>query len=136
MSSRAILAFVPSRCETNETGAPLIAHFVPVRLAARDIFSRCEAALILTPVSGPQAAPAELLQSLFDLTPAESRLARGLAEGEPIDAIAKRARISRNTARSHLQRVLSKTGCRRQAELVSLLGGLSPLGRPDSASRQ
>ena len=112
----------------DETGAALIAHFVPVRLSARDMFARCDGALILTPVSGGAAAPVELLQSLFDLTPAESRLARSVAEGEPIDAIARRAQISRNTARSHLQRVLSKTGCRRQAELVSLLGGLKPIG--------
>ena len=110
-------------------GAAMIAHFVPVRLSARDIFSRCDAAPILTPVAGAAAAPVELLQSLFDLTPAESRLARSIAEGEPIEAIAKCSRISRNTARSHLQRVLAKTGCRRQAELASLLGGLSPLGR-------
>jgi DNA-binding CsgD family transcriptional regulator len=112
-----------------ETGAALIAHFVPVRLSARDIFARCDAALILTPVGGAYAPPLELLQSLFDLTPAESRLARGVAEGETLDAIASRSRISRNTARVHLRRVLAKTGCHRQAELASLLGGLSPIGR-------
>lgn len=111
-----------------ETEATMVANVVPVRLSARDIFARTDAALILTPVGSGIAAPAELLQSLFDLTPAESRLARSVAEGEPIDAIARRARISRNTARSHLQRVLSKTGCRRQAELVSLLAGLKPIG--------
>ena len=116
------------------TGDVMIAHFVPVRLSAREIFSRSDAALILTPVAGACAAPVELLQSLFDLTPAESRLARSMAEGESLDAIAVRTRISRNTARVHLQRVLAKTGCRRQAELVSLLSGLSPIGR--SASHQ
>jgi DNA-binding CsgD family transcriptional regulator len=111
-----------------ETGMTMIAHFLPVRLSARDIFSRCDAALILTPVAGARAASVELLQSLFDLTPAESRLARSLAEGVPLETIAARSHISRNTARVHLQRVLSKTGCRRQAELASLLGGVRPLG--------
>ena len=120
----------------NETDATMIAHFVPVRLSARDLFSRCDAALILTPVAGADAAPVELLQSLFDLTPAESRLARSMAEGEPLEAIAERSHISRNTARVHLQRILSKTGCRRQAELVSLLGGLGPIGRSGTTIAQ
>jgi DNA-binding CsgD family transcriptional regulator len=52
-----------------------------------------------------------------------------VAEGEPLETIAARSGISRNTARVHLQRVLSKTGCRRQAELASLLGGVRPIGR-------
>jgi DNA-binding CsgD family transcriptional regulator len=112
-----------------ETGVTMIAHFLPVRLCAREIFSRCDVALILTPVAGAPAASVELLQSLFDLTPAESRLARSVAEGEPLETIAARSGISRNTARVHLQRVLSKTGCRRQAELASLLGGVRPIGR-------
>jgi DNA-binding CsgD family transcriptional regulator len=120
----------------DETGSTLIAHFVPVRLSARDVFSRCDAALILTPVAGAHAASVELLQSLFDLTPAESRLARGMAEGESLEAIAGRAGISRNTARVHLRRVLSKTGCRRQAELASLLGGLRPIGRSSAPTPQ
>jgi PAS domain-containing protein len=70
------------------TEAMMVAHVVPIRLSARDIFVRCAAALVLTPVTLPQAPPVELVQSLFDLTPAEARVARSLAAGEPIEKIA------------------------------------------------
>ena len=68
-----------------DTGAEamMVAHVIPIRLSARDIFVRCAAALVLTPVTFPQAPPVELVQSLFDLTPAEARVARGLASGKP-----------------------------------------------------
>jgi hypothetical protein len=53
-----------------DTGAEamMVAHVIPIRLSARDIFVRCAAALVLTPVTMPQAPPVELVQSLFDLT--------------------------------------------------------------------
>jgi PAS domain-containing protein len=53
-----------------DTGADamMVAHVVPIRLSARDIFVRCAAVLVLTPVTLPQAPPVELVQSLFDLT--------------------------------------------------------------------
>ena len=52
--------------------AMMVAHVVPIRLSARDIFVRCAAALVSTPVTLPQAPPVELVQSLFDLTLAEA----------------------------------------------------------------
>ncbi|MGH6863839.1 MAG: helix-turn-helix transcriptional regulator, partial [Methylocella sp.] len=67
------------------TQAVMVAHVIPIRLSARDIFVRCAAALVLTPVTLPQAPPVELVQSLFDLTPAEARVARGLASGKTVE---------------------------------------------------
>ena len=52
---------------------------------ARDIFVRCTGVLVMTPVTLPQAPPVELVQSLFDLTPAEARVARNLAAGETVE---------------------------------------------------
>jgi DNA-binding CsgD family transcriptional regulator len=105
--------------------AMMVAHVVPIRLSARDIFVRCAAALVLTPVTLPQAPPVELVQSLFDLTPAEARVARGLASGETLEAIASARGVSRNTIRTHLQSILEKTGCNRQADIVALLTAIS-----------
>jgi hypothetical protein len=51
----------------------MVAHTIPIRLSARDIFLRCAAVLALTPVARPQAPPVELVQALFDLTPAEAQ---------------------------------------------------------------
>jgi hypothetical protein len=77
--------------------AMMVAHVIPIRLSARDIFVRCAAAVVLTPVTAPQAPPVELVQSLFDLIPAEARVARRLAAGETVEAIASTRGVSQNT---------------------------------------
>jgi DNA-binding CsgD family transcriptional regulator len=106
--------------------AMMVAHVVPIRLSARDIFVRCAAGLVLTPVTLPQAPPVELVQSLFDLTPAEAHVARSLAAGETVEAIASAREVSQNTIRMQVRGVLEKTGCRRQADVVALLTAISP----------
>jgi DNA-binding CsgD family transcriptional regulator len=64
------------------------------------------------------------LQGLFDLTPAEARVARGVGLAQPLDALASAQGVTYETVRSHLKQVLAKPGLSRQAELVSLLAGL------------
>ncbi len=108
-----------------DTQAMMVAHVVPIRLSARDIFVRCAAVLVLTPVTLPQAPPVELVQSLFDLTPAEARVARGLASGKTVEDIATDGGTSRNTIRTHVRGVLEKTGCNRQVDIVALLTAIS-----------
>ena len=103
--------------------ACMVAYVLPIRLSARDIFVRGAAALILTPRAAPSAPSVELLQSLFDLTPAESQVARRLAAGDSIDDISAAGGVSRNTIRRQLRAVMEKTGCGRQAEDVALLAG-------------
>jgi DNA-binding CsgD family transcriptional regulator len=87
----------------------------------------------LTPVTLPQAPPVELVQSLFDLTPAEARVARGLASGKTVTDIATDSGVSRETIRTQLGRVMEKTGCNRQADVVALLTGISPARLSHSA---
>jgi DNA-binding CsgD family transcriptional regulator len=64
---------------------------------------------------------AELLQALFDLTPAESRVAGLIADGYGVESIATTLAVSLNTVRTHLKSVFTKLGVSRQAELASLL---------------
>jgi DNA-binding CsgD family transcriptional regulator len=106
--------------------AMMVAHVIPIRLSARDIFVRSAAALVLTPVTLPQAPPVELVESLFDLTPAKARVARSLASGETIETIASASGVSQNTIRTHVRGVLEKTGCNRQVDVVALLTAISP----------
>jgi DNA-binding CsgD family transcriptional regulator len=108
-----------------EGRATMVAHVIPVRRSARDIFVRCAAVLALTPVTLPQAPPVELVQSLFDLTPTEARVARDLTAGQTVEEIASGGSISVTTVRSHVRGLLEKTGCRRQVEAIALLGGIS-----------
>lgn len=111
-----------------EEGEPaLIAHLVPIRRAAHDIFAKAEFLLVLTAVVAPDAPLTEMLHGLFDLTPAEARVARGLAAGLSVDEISLRGAISRETVRTQLKGVMAKTATTRQADLVRLLAGASPL---------
>lgn len=105
----------------------LIAHLLPVRQTAHDIFSRAELLLVLTAVVAPDAPLTEMLHGLFDLTPAEARVARALATGLSIEEISLRSAISRETVRTQLKGVMAKTATTRQADLVRLLAGASPL---------
>jgi DNA-binding CsgD family transcriptional regulator len=103
----------------------MVAHVIPIRLSVRDIFIRCAGVLVLTPVALPEAPPVELVQSLFDLTPAEARVARNLASGKTVDDIASESSISPNTIRTQIRGVLEKTGCSRQTDVIALLHGIS-----------
>jgi len=116
----------------NGCGNPMIAHVVPIRLSARDIFVQATAAVILMPVALRDAPPVELIQTLFDLTPAEARVARSLAAGNTLDAIATDSGVSYNTVRSQVRRVLEKTGSKRQTDVVALLTSIGSPRAPSS----
>lgn len=105
--------------------AAMVVHLIPVRRSAHDIFSGSYALLVLTPVAAPSAPPVELMRSLFDLTPSEARVARALASGETLEEIAASGSVAISTVRSQLRQVLEKTGCTRQAEVVSLLASVT-----------
>lgn len=105
--------------------AALVAHLVPIKRSASDYFGRSYALLVATPVTAGRAPPVEILRSLFDLTPSEARVARGLATGDSLDDIADSGGVSRNTVRTQLQRVMDKIGCTRQAEVTALLSSVT-----------
>jgi DNA-binding CsgD family transcriptional regulator len=111
-----------------QAAAARVAHVIPIRGAARDVFTRCAGVLVLTPASLPNAPPVELVRSLFDLTAAEARVARSLAAGDTVRDIAEAGGVSINTVRAQVRGVLEKTGCHRQAEVVALLGGIVAAG--------
>ncbi len=105
-------------------GAPAsIVHVVPVRGAARDIFAAAACVLVITTVANPAVVSADVIQGLFDLTPAEARVARGIAAGRTVDEMAHEAGLAAGTVRQQLKSVFSKTGVSRQAELVGILAG-------------
>jgi DNA-binding CsgD family transcriptional regulator len=110
---------------TRRTGTAngMIAHVLPIRRNARDLFARCAAILVLTPVTMPKAPPVDLIQSLFDLTPAEAQVASSLVAGDTPKEIAANRRVSKETVRTQVRGVLDKTGCRRQTDFVALVSG-------------
>lgn len=107
---------------------PSVVHLLPVRRAARDVLTGADDMLIVTEIGQQPAPDGAVLSSLFDLTPAEARIAASLATGATLAATAAALSISVSTTRSHLSAVFSKTGTARQAELVSLLSSMKIAG--------
>jgi DNA-binding CsgD family transcriptional regulator len=101
--------------------SPMVAHLLPLRGSGRDIFSGAASVLFITEISRQEAPHAEILQTLYDLTPAEARVARLLVDGGTVETVSVLIGISRNTVRMHLKGIFSKTGVNRQSELVRLL---------------
>jgi DNA-binding CsgD family transcriptional regulator len=116
----------------SESRPPYVLHLLPVRGAAHDLFSQATSLLVITPVDRSAVPTAEVLQGLFDLTPAEARLAGLVGQAKSPREAATILGVTEETARTTLKRVLAKTGVRRQAELVSLLGGAAIGPRIDS----
>ena len=99
-----------------------------MRREARDVFSGVAAIIVATNVQAPRVPFADLLGGLFDLTPAESRLARAIAGGATVQDYARGAAISVETVRTQLKAIMVKTGTHRQSDLVRLLASTAPLG--------
>ena len=99
----------------------LVAHLVPIKGAARDIFSRAFTIIVVTPLEAPMAPSEDVLNGLFDLTPAEVKVAQGIVCGSTIIEVALNLKLSRETVRSQIKSVFAKTGTGRQSELVGLL---------------
>jgi len=79
------------------------------------------AVLFVTDPERPQEAPADLLQRLYGLTPAEARILESLVAGHSLKATAAAQDIAYGTACSHLTAVFGKTGTSRQTDLVRVV---------------
>jgi DNA-binding CsgD family transcriptional regulator len=84
--------------------------------------------------SSKSLASEVVTKQLFNLTKAETALAMELANGLSLEEAAEVLNIRRNTARAHLRSIFSKTGVRRQTELVRImLNSVVALGKPQLA---
>ena len=104
---------------------PSVLHVLPLPGQARDIFSGSMALLAIASGRSQMSLGDGVLEALFDLTPAEARLARDLAEGETLKAASRERGVSPETNRVHLKRIFQKVGVGRQTELVTLLRDLA-----------
>jgi DNA-binding CsgD family transcriptional regulator len=91
----------------------------------------CAVFIIATLLARRPPPDAKVLASLFNLTTAEARIARGISQGQAVGTIAEALGVSRQTVRSHLKAVFAKTGARRQVELAVLLAGAALPGPDD-----
>jgi len=87
-----------------------------------DQIERRQTAMLILHESGSVALPCiEQLKSLFDLTPAEARLALALCSGYTVSECAENMGVCITTIRTQLRAVMEKTGSHRQAELLTKL---------------
>lgn len=100
-----------------------IVHLLPVCGAAHDLFANIGWMCVAVPVAPDKVPGTDVLQGLFDLTPAEAKAARAVSSGETVNSLAERLGLSPETIRGQLKAVFAKTGVRRQAELIALLSG-------------
>ena len=106
---------------TNDA-VPGVLHVLPLLRSARDIFSGGDTMLVFTPANPSALVPApSLLSGLFDLTPAEAKLAVSLSAGLTLKVAAEQSGIKFATARSYLEQIFRKTGTGQQSQLVALM---------------
>ncbi|MDD2054065.1 helix-turn-helix transcriptional regulator [Pseudomonas putida] len=110
-----VVESIPSLEWADEKGKPAALVYI------RDAASKSLASEVVT-------------KQLFNLTKSETALAMELANGLSLEEAAEVLNIRRNTARAHLRSIFSKTGVRRQTELVRiLLNSVVALGKPKLA---
>jgi len=78
-------------------------------------------ALVLVIEAGKNLTTLQLLGKLYDLSPAELRVASALLAGKSPEKYAQEAGVTLNTVRSQLKNLFRKTGTCRQSELVAVL---------------
>lgn len=95
-------------------------------LAGHDAFLSGAARFVVTMRSPLLSTAPEraALEAAFGLTPAEARVAQRLAQGLSIAEIAETHGVVQNTVRTQVKSIFSKTGRRRQSELVRLIQSL------------
>ena len=104
-------------------GAPaLILHVHPVTVRQRDLGAPDLGALVLVGgMDAPRRLDAGMVGRMLGLTPTESRVAVGLAEGKTVPDIASAFRRAEGSVRTHVKRIHRKLGVSRRADLVRLV---------------
>lgn len=105
-----------------------IAHILPLASDARRDASTvgAVAALFVNEIVLALPSPLEKIAMRYRLTPSELRVLSAVFDQGGVREIAARLGISVATVKTHLNHIFSKTGTRRQADLVRLAG------RPDT----
>jgi len=120
---RAAVRVVPIR--GNQSKPSAVAQLISLRrVAGLGLDGGAHSILVVTPVRPRPAPNPMILQQLFGLSPAEARVASGLAGRHTIATMASDFGVSRETVRSQIKTALGKTGTKRQLDLAVLLASL------------
>jgi DNA-binding CsgD family transcriptional regulator len=106
---------------------PVFAHVLP--MTGSELRTRLQptaAAAIFIGALPDEDDAADLMTAAFGLTPAEKRVLAGLLAGRTLAETAAALGVAQTTAKSQLERIFSKTGVSRQADLILLATRLTP----------
>ena len=108
-------------------GKPCVLHVLPLKHGKlrSGLLPSATAAIFVAPAVAPHPVSADVLAALFDLTPAEARVVEKIAAGLTPAEAARQLQIGPSTVKTHLAHIFSKTGTRRQADLVALAASLA-----------
>lgn len=110
-------------------GAGFVATLLPLTRGRRqDVmapFAASVAVFVQDPAQAPQF-PGEAFARLYGLTGGELRVLLALAQGLGAKDVADVLGVSEATVRTHIGRILCKTGVSRQSDLLSLLQSATP----------
>jgi DNA-binding CsgD family transcriptional regulator len=112
---------------TAHDGKHYVAHVLPLSSAARTgtgVAYEAVAALFVRKV-GLHSPCGELIAGAFELTPAELRVLLTIVQTGGVWATSEALGIAESTVKTHLHHIFTKTGARRQADLVKLVAGFS-----------
>ena len=114
---------------SDDDGAAMMVRIMPLFGRERPVLGSDAAVAVFLHDPAQRAADcAGELGRRFNLTHAEAQLCQALLEGRTLKEHAAQTGTNHETARTHLKRILIKTGTRRQAELVAyLMRRLPPL---------
>jgi DNA-binding CsgD family transcriptional regulator len=109
------------------TNAETVLTFAP---ATQSVLTGRIAGLIWSIPTGADTGPVQQIARLFELTAAEQRLLRQLADGDDLCEAAASLQLSIHTAHNQLQSIFRKTGRGTQAQLLQLVSRMAAIAPP------
>jgi DNA-binding CsgD family transcriptional regulator len=110
-------------------GGRYVAHLLPLASLARNgveaPLKTVAAAIFVSKVELDGQSCGECIARAFGLTPAELRVLLAIVKVGGVPETSQTLGVAETTVKTHLQRVFSKTGASRQADLVKLAAGFS-----------
>lgn len=111
-----------------DEGQPAMAHVLPLKcdIVHSRVNQQAAAVVFVTTAQKVSSLSIDALAVGYGLTAAETRVLERLLAGDAASKVAGTLGTSPATARTHIQRILSKTGMSRQMDLVALITRLTP----------
>lgn len=112
------------RCGRSLRNKAALIHLSHIELSGSMDSLSLASAIVVTYFTGKESASLDpfVVGYAYGLTPAESRVAVGVAQGQTVESLANKNGTSVATVRTQLKHACAKIGVNRQVELTRLLG--------------